>query len=247
MTNRIMMRQRFKQWVASTEYILGVQGGAELGAKVMARRRLRNNFMKFLAKVKELRRLEHIEKKVAWFGGTRGATCKNDCFQSWRLYVKRYKLAKKFLVRSCASIDKQLANEGFSVWKQMCSVKRQRLYLDNIEELNRRKGDHEVQISKFKVQIERNESKQKHLVSKMQSQAHRIMGNFIVRMNAKQTGRGFYKWYDVVNQENQKRRFLRKVLLYWQRRSNGAGFRRWAEASFKLREGELSKELEGQE
>jgi hypothetical protein len=70
------------------------------------------------------------------------------------------------------------------------------------------------------------------------------MGNFIVRMNAKQTGRGFYKWHDVVSQENQKRRFLRKVLLYWQRRSNGAGFRRWAEASFQLREAELSRELE---
>lgn len=36
----------------------------------------------------------------------------------------------------------------------------------------------------------------------MQQQAHRIMGNFIVRMNNKQTGRGFYKWYDVVNEEN---------------------------------------------
>jgi hypothetical protein len=117
MTNRIMMRQRFKQWVASTEYILGVQAGAELGAKVMARRRLRNNFMKLLSKVKELRRLEHIEKKVAWFSDTRAGATSNDCFQSWRLYVKRYKLAKKFLARSCASIDKQLTNEGFSVWK----------------------------------------------------------------------------------------------------------------------------------
>jgi hypothetical protein len=41
------------------------------------------------------------------------------------------------------------------------------------------------------------------------------MGNFIVRMNGKQTARGFYKWYDVVNEENQKRRFLRKAMLYW--------------------------------
>lgn len=81
----------------------------------------------------------------------------------------------------------------------------------------------------------------------MQQQAHRIMGNFIVRMNAKQIGRGFYKWYDVVNQENQKRRFLRKALLYWQRRSSGAAFRRWAEASFKHREQELTTELDGHE
>lgn len=82
-------------------------------------------------------------------------------------------------------------------------------------------------------------------MSKMQQQAHRIMGNFIVRMNGKQLGRGFYKWYDVVNQENEKRRFLKKALLYWQRRSLGSGFRRWAEASFKMREAELSAELDG--
>ena len=65
------------------------------------------------------------------------------------------------------------------------------------------------------------------------------MGNFIVRMNSKQLGRGFYKWYDVVNQENEKRRFLRKTLLYWQRRSNGTAFRKWSEQSFKIREAEL--------
>jgi len=84
----------------------------------------------------------------------------------------------------------------------MCSVKRQKVYLDNIEELGRRKNEHEEQISKFQVEIERNESKQKHLVSKMQQQAHRIMGNFIVRMNSRQIARGFYKWHDVVSQEN---------------------------------------------
>jgi len=114
----------------------------------------------------------------------------------------------------------------------MCSVKRQRVFQENIEELNRRKEEHEEQISNFKKKIEKNESKQRHLQSKMQKQAHRIMGNFVVRMNNKQLATGFFKWSDVVNQENDKRRSMRKVLLYWQRRSTGSGFRRWAEASF---------------
>jgi hypothetical protein len=83
----------------------------------MARRRLRNNFQKWLRQVKALRRAEHIAKKAGWFTDTRGETSKNDCFQSWRLFVKRHKLAKKFLMRSAGSIDKQLANEAFSVWK----------------------------------------------------------------------------------------------------------------------------------
>lgn len=36
-------------------------------------------------------------------------------------------------------------------------------------------------------------------------------------------------------------------MLYWQRRSLGAGFRRWAEASFRIREAQLANELEDQE
>lgn len=200
MVNRIMMKQRFKQWVGSTEYIVGVQDAAELGAKIMARRRLRNNFNKYLRKVREVKRLEHIQNRVAWFNQTRSAATANDCYQSWKLYIKRSKLAKKFILRSSNSLDKQLINEGFSVWKQMCSKKRQKLYLDHIEELEKRKAEHEEQIQHFKVSIEKNESRQAHLVSKMQSQAHRIMGNFIVRMNSRQIARGYYKWFDVVSQ-----------------------------------------------
>ena len=45
----------------------------------------------------------------------------------------------------------------------MCSVKRQRHFQENIEELNRRKEAHEEQITSFKKKIEKNESKQKHL------------------------------------------------------------------------------------
>jgi len=81
----------------------------------------------------------------------------------------------------------------------------------------------------------------------MKSQAHRIMGNFIVRMNSRQIARGYYKWFDVVSQDNQKRRFLRKTMLYWHRRSVTAGFRTWAEQTFKARETELNKELDEQE
>ena len=77
--------------------------------------------------------------------------------------MKKHKLAKKFLMRASNGLDKQLVNEGFSIWKQMCSIKRQKLYLANIEELNRRKLSHEEQIGQFRVKIETNESKQKHL------------------------------------------------------------------------------------
>ena len=37
---------------------------------------------------------------------------------------------------------------------------------------------------------------------------------------------------------------MRKAVLYWHRRSLTAGFRVWAEQSFKSRESELNKELD---
>ena len=68
---------------------------------------------------------------------------RNDCYQSWRLWLKKYKLAKKFLVRSSNGVEKTMVNEAFSIWKQLCSIERQKLYLANIKELNRRKEQHE--------------------------------------------------------------------------------------------------------
>jgi len=51
----------------------------------------------------------------------------------------------------------------------------------------------------------------------------------------------------VVDQENQRRRFLKKVVLFWTRKSLGASYRKWAEASFKIREQQLNSELDSQE
>ena len=73
------------------------------------------------------------------------------------------------------------------------------------------------------------------------------MANFTVRMIAKQKARGFYKWYDVFDIENKRRRFIRKTLLYWYRKPLGMAHRKWAEASFQIREKELSDELDRQE
>ena len=80
-------------------------------------RKLRNNFQKLKLKVKATKRGEHINKRLDWFSNTRGTATLNDCLQSWRLFVRRQKLAKKFLMRSSNALDKQLLNEGFSIWK----------------------------------------------------------------------------------------------------------------------------------
>lgn len=80
MVNRIMLRQRFKQWVNSSEYILSIEDAATLADKIFKRRRLRNNFNKYWEKIKAMRRADHINKRVAWFRETRENATKNDCY-----------------------------------------------------------------------------------------------------------------------------------------------------------------------
>jgi hypothetical protein len=92
-----MLRQRFKQWVNSSEYIISIEDASKLGDKIFKRRKLRNNFNKLLLKTKALRRVDHIEKRVAWFCETRANATKNDCYQSWILFTRKMKLAKKFI------------------------------------------------------------------------------------------------------------------------------------------------------
>lgn len=60
MLNRIMVSRRFKQWVHSVEYILSISDSANLAEKVILKRRLRNNFVKFLNQIKKVKRAEHI-------------------------------------------------------------------------------------------------------------------------------------------------------------------------------------------
>ena len=107
--------------------------------------------MKYLHQVNQTKRLEHVVNRLDWFTNMRNSRVKNDVYQSLKLFVRRHIMAKKFLQRSANSIDKQLANEAFSVWKQACSVKRQETFQENINELNRRKQEHEEQIKKFQI------------------------------------------------------------------------------------------------
>lgn len=82
MLNRLMMKGRFKQWVANTEYILKIGQSGDVCEKIMEKRRLRNNFVKFRLKAKMEKREENILKRVDWFSEVRGRAMCNDVFQS---------------------------------------------------------------------------------------------------------------------------------------------------------------------
>lgn len=99
----------------------------------------------------------------------------------------------------------------------------------------------------MKRKIECDESTQSHLVSKMQQQSHRIMGNFISRFIHASIARGFYTWIDKMKDMNNKKRFLKSTLLYWMKNQQAKGFRRWADFSLKQQEFELATKLHNKE
>ena len=74
--------------------------GLALTEKTVKRHRLRNNFIKFRAKAAERKRLEFIRAKCEWFEQQRRSVTKRDCWYSWLMYIRRFKLAKKFLDRA---------------------------------------------------------------------------------------------------------------------------------------------------
>ncbi len=45
-------------------------------------------------------------KRVDWFCEKKDSIQKNDVFQGMKLFTKRHKLAKKFLLRSSNGLDK---------------------------------------------------------------------------------------------------------------------------------------------
>ncbi len=148
-------------------------------------------------------------------------------------YCKRYKKAKKFLARSIRGVNKLMANEAFNIWKGTNNTATQMVYMEQIEELSRREEEHVEQIKTLNRKIEMDESSQSHLVSKMQQQSHRIMGNFIARFIHVSLARGFFTWVDKCKDTNNKRRFLRSTMIYWMKNQQAKGFRKWADFSLK--------------
>ena len=114
---------------------------------------MRNAFNRYKLKVKEAKRLDYVKTKVDWFGNVRDHTLLENCIDAWKLYVKLYKNAKKFLVRATRGIDKVMTAESFTVWKSAMYAARRQVYITNIEELERRQEDHEQQKKELDHQI----------------------------------------------------------------------------------------------
>ena len=241
MLNRNLLRRKFAMWANSAQYIANIEESVFLTSKTFRRRRLRNAFNKYRRQVRLDKRQEYVHGKMLWFHNVRASKTLQTCLKDWRAFIKRWKAARTFLFRSVRGVDKSIANDAFTLWKNLVYHERRQAFLDNIAELQKRQGEHESQIAHLHKEIENNYSIQRHLNSKMQSQSHKIMANFISRYLHSQAAKGFYTWLDNMREWQHQQRFLRSAVLFWLKNQVGKGFRRWVEQTMKHKEQELER------
>ena len=119
MINRNLVKHRFYQWHANSMVLMNLEDAIFKTSKTIQRRRLRNAFNKYKKKVGEIKRAEHIATKEKWFASIRNRHSIDECFSTWKEYIKQYKLAKKFLIRSIKGVDKSLMNDAIEKWKKI--------------------------------------------------------------------------------------------------------------------------------
>ena len=132
------MRRKFEVWAHSALYACSLEEAVWKSSKTIARRKLRNGFIRYKKKVQEIRRLEYVRNKINWFGDVRDKKSLEQILQAWKNQVKLSQKAKRFLLRSIKGVDSLITNDAFTVWKTAMFQARRQVYLLNIEELSKR-------------------------------------------------------------------------------------------------------------
>ena len=136
--NRNTIRRHLSTWAENSWLIACLETACNKATKTISRRRLRNSFNRYKAKVAEIKREEYIEGKVVWFQQVREKKLREVAVDAWISYVKRFKQARVFLLRSIKGVDRLIKNEALTQWKSTYFQARRDVYHTNIAELQRR-------------------------------------------------------------------------------------------------------------
>lgn len=69
------------------------------------------------------------------------------------MFIRRFKLGKKFLDRANNGIQRNALFDALSRWKQAMATQTLNMYNDNIFELKRRQKEHELSIKRVENDI----------------------------------------------------------------------------------------------
>jgi len=115
-----------------------LERGINLSAKTEHKHRTRNNFIKLRSYCAAKKRAELIERKCKWFDDQRKHVLSRDVWYSWLMFVRRFKLAKKFLQRADNGMDRNQKFKAFAIFKNAKAKEVIESYDKNIDELKKR-------------------------------------------------------------------------------------------------------------
>ena len=90
-------------------------------------------------------------------------------------------------------------------------------YIEEANNMQNRINGQDLQIKKKQREIEACKSGKVAIVAKSKNLSKKIMANYMCRMTQMQYGRGFYTWLENTRETNQKKRTLKKALLFMHR------------------------------
>ena len=79
-----------------------------------------------------------------------------------------------------------------------------------------------------------------HIEHQAKNLSQKVMANYLVRMKNQDMARGFYTWLEHTKAQNQTRRDLKKMLIYWMKNQLAMAFRTWQDNHYAGKKAELN-------
>lgn len=208
------MRNFFQKWVNGALKAQALDQALEKLKKTGHKRRMRLWFARLRSQTKAKRRGEHIVARCDWLNLVRAQATSKDVFAAWKERVRIFKLARAFMKRALHGMDRNSVDSAFRKWKDVCAETVMIAYEEDKAQLESHIDEQKVEISRKRDQIDACESKKQHIISQSKSLSKKVLANYLTRMTLNKQGRGFYIWLEEARNFNQKKRILRKLLVF---------------------------------
>lgn len=148
---------------------------------------------------------------------------------TWKDNVRKLKLARKFMNRAMNGVVRNAVGAAFKKWKNVQATDIQMTYMEEADNMQAVIEGQNLSVENKRAEIEAVKSGRMAIVAKSKNLSKKVMANYMCRMTQMQLGRGFFTWLENTRQTNQKKRTMRKVLIYWMKNQLQRAFRTWAQ------------------
>ena len=131
--------------------------------------------------------------------------------------------------RAMNGVVRNAVGAAFKKWKNVQATDIQMTYMEEADNMQAVIEGQNLSVENKRAEIEAVKSGRMAIVAKSKNLSKKVMANYMCRMTQMQLGRGFFTWLENTRQTNQKKRTMRKVLIYWMKNQLQRAFRTWAQ------------------